>query len=79
LGGVTQSPRPGVYCKQNISDFSVCGQDQKEITIDENFCLSVDYLGRPVDIYSQFKVQIVSKNIVFIATALIGFGRDFFY
>lgn len=54
LGGVTQSPRPGVYCKQNISDFSVCDQDQKEITIDENYCLSVDYLGRPVDIYSQF-------------------------
>lgn len=52
LGGVTQSPRPGTYCKQNISDFSVCDQDQKEVTVDETFCLTVDYLGRPVDIYS---------------------------
>lgn len=52
LGGVTHSPRPGTYCKVNISDFSVCDQDQKEITIDENYCLTVDYLGRPVDIYS---------------------------
>ncbi|XP_020295497.1 uncharacterized protein LOC109860657 [Pseudomyrmex gracilis] len=52
LGGVTKSPRPNIYCKQNISDFSVCGTDQKEIAIDETYCLSVDYLGKPVDIYS---------------------------
>ena len=52
LGGVTLSPRPNIYCKQNISDFSVCDTDQKEITIDETYCLSVDHLGRPVDIYS---------------------------
>lgn len=51
LGGVTLSPRPDIRCKQNISDFSVCGTDQKEIMIDENYCLSVDHLGRPVDIY----------------------------
>lgn len=51
LGGITDSPRPNIYCKQNISDFSSCG-DQKEIAIDENYCLSVDYFGRPKDIYS---------------------------
>lgn len=54
LGGVTLSPRPNIYCKQNISDFSVCDTDQKEIAIDETYCLSVDHLGRPVDIYSEF-------------------------
>ncbi|KAF6198608.1 hypothetical protein GE061_008360 [Apolygus lucorum] len=53
LGGVTLSPRPNLYCKQNISDFSVCDIDQKEIWIDETYCLSVDHLGRPVDIYSE--------------------------
>ncbi|KAK2721971.1 hypothetical protein QYM36_002511, partial [Artemia franciscana] len=52
LGGITESPRPDVYCKQNISDFSVCDTEQKEIAIKENYCLSVDYKGRPVDIYS---------------------------
>lgn len=52
LGGVTLSPRPNIYCKENISDFSVCDTDQKEIAIDETYCLSVDHLGRPVDIYS---------------------------
>lgn len=51
LGGVTLSPRPDIHCKQNISDFSVCSTDQKQIEIDENYCLSVDHLGRPVDIY----------------------------
>ena len=52
-GGVTQSPRPNTYCKENISDFSVCDQDQKQIEIDAEYCLSVDYFGRPVDIYSE--------------------------
>lgn len=52
LGGVTLSPRPDIRCKQNISDFSVCDTDQKEMAIDADYCLSVDYLGRPVDIYS---------------------------
>ena len=54
LGGVTDTPRPNIYCKQNISDFSVCDTDQKEIAIDETYCLSVDHLGRPVDIYSMY-------------------------
>lgn len=56
LGGVTQSPRPNIYCKENISDFSVCDTEQKEIWIDENYCLSVDHLGRPVDIYSAYLI-----------------------
>ncbi|EEB20536.1 hypothetical protein Phum_PHUM620570, partial [Pediculus humanus corporis] len=34
------------------SDLSVCDTDQKEKAIDETFCLSVDHLGAPVDIYS---------------------------
>nr|CAG4650027.1 EOG090X03AK [Sida crystallina] len=52
LGGITDSPRPDVYCKEKISDLSVCDTEQKEMAIDAEFCLSVDYKGRPVDIYS---------------------------
>ncbi|KAG0432333.1 hypothetical protein HPB47_020913, partial [Ixodes persulcatus] len=52
-GGVTQIPRPNVYCRENISDFSVCDADQKIIHIDADYCISVDYYGRPVDIYSE--------------------------
>ncbi|XP_076318549.1 protein undicht isoform X2 [Tachypleus tridentatus] len=52
-GGVTQIPRPNVYCRENISDFSVCDPDQRIITIDADYCISVDYFGRPVDIYSE--------------------------
>ncbi|KAF7491483.1 hypothetical protein SSS_01040 [Sarcoptes scabiei] len=51
-GGVTQFPRPNVYCKENISDFSVCDSDQKILNIDADYCLSVDQFGLPVDIYS---------------------------
>lgn len=61
LGGVTLSPRPNIYCKQNISDFSVCDEEQKEIAIDENYCLSVDHRGKPIDIYSDpdFKMKCI--------------------
>jgi len=52
-GGVTQIPRPNVYCKENISDFSVCDADKKIIEIDSDYCISVDHFGRPVDIYSE--------------------------
>lgn len=55
---MTLSPRPNVYCKENISDFSVCDTQQKEIHIDENYCLSVDYVGRPKDIYSKLVIII---------------------
>ncbi|KAF8792934.1 hypothetical protein HNY73_004472 [Argiope bruennichi] len=52
-GGVTSSPRPNVKCQDIISDFSVCDVDQKIIYIDAEYCISVDYFGRPVDIYSE--------------------------
>lgn len=52
-GGITQSPRPNIQCKENISDFSVCDKDQRVILIDAEYCLSVDYVGRPQDIYSE--------------------------
>ncbi|XP_076035609.1 protein undicht isoform X2 [Oratosquilla oratoria] len=52
LGGYTVSIRDNIYCKENISDFSVCDKDQKEIAIDANYCISVDAYGRHVDIYS---------------------------
>jgi hypothetical protein len=60
-GGVTSIPRPNVYCKENISDFSVCDTDQKIIQVDADHCISVDYFGRPVDIYSEpdFQMQCI--------------------
>lgn len=59
-GGVT-SPKPNVYCKQKVSDFSVCG-DQKTISIEPNYCISVDQHGKPVDIYSEpdYEMQCVA-------------------
>jgi len=50
-GGIT-SPKPNVYCKERVADFSVCG-DQKTISIEPSYCISVDQLGKPVDIYSE--------------------------
>ncbi|UYV68941.1 hypothetical protein LAZ67_6001730 [Cordylochernes scorpioides] len=58
-GGVTKIPRPNVYCQENISDFSVCDSDQKTITIDADYCISVDYFGKPVDIYSEWLFNVV--------------------
>lgn len=50
-GGIT-APKPNIYCKQRVSDFSICN-DQKTISIEPNYCISVDQLGKPVDIYGE--------------------------
>ncbi|KAK3851123.1 hypothetical protein Pcinc_017136 [Petrolisthes cinctipes] len=52
LGGVTKAPWDNIYCRENISDLSVCDQDQKEIWIDAHYCISVDAYGRHMDIYT---------------------------
>jgi len=59
LGGITKDPRHDVWgrtgqysCKHKISRLAVCDTDQKEITIDNEYCWSTDHLGRPIDIYS---------------------------
>lgn len=48
-GGVTQSPRDGINCKEKISDLSVCDTDQKNMEIDAEYCISVDHRGNPID------------------------------
>ncbi|XP_043267338.1 uncharacterized protein udt [Venturia canescens] len=53
LGGITLSPRHNTNCTFRASDFSVCDAEQKEIAIDETYCLTVDHLGHPKDIYSE--------------------------
>ncbi|XP_063593515.1 uncharacterized protein LOC134770506 [Penaeus indicus] len=58
LGGVTKSPWDHIYCRENISDLSVCDQDQKEMWIDAHYCISVDAYGRHVDIYSKDPVPV---------------------
>lgn len=58
------APRALTYCKQNISDFSVCDYDQKEIQVDENYCLSVDYRGRPLDIDSKILFIILISLLI---------------
>lgn len=68
LKGITKNPRHDVWgrtgqfsCRKNISRLAVCDTDQKEITIDETYCWSVDHLGRPIDIYSDvdYRMQCV--------------------
>jgi hypothetical protein len=51
-------------CRKNISRLAVCDTDQKEITIDETYCWSVDHLGRPIDIYSDvdYRMQVRDRE-----------------
>ena len=53
LGGPTAEPWDGIICRQNISEFSVCDTEQKEIWIDAEACITVNAYGQEVDIYSR--------------------------
>ncbi|KAG9510265.1 Sorting nexin-14 [Fragariocoptes setiger] len=48
---VAKNPVP-IKCPVAVSDVSIC-DDQKTISLDPNYCISVDHNGRPVDIYSE--------------------------
>ena len=52
-GGITDAPRPEVNCRNNVSVAYVCDTEQRDLFIDVDYCADVDYLGRPVDIYSK--------------------------
>ncbi|KAH0561156.1 uncharacterized protein LOC123266064 [Cotesia glomerata] len=73
LGGVTVAPRPELYCQENISDFSNCDFRQREINIKKDYCLTLDWKGRPVDIYSDpdYKLQCVGYFLENIKSYLI--------
>jgi len=68
IKGITKDPRDTIWnkggqwsCRKNISRMAVCDTDQKEMTIDETYCWSLDHKGRPVDIYSDvdYRMQCV--------------------
>ena len=57
----------------------MCDTDQKEITIDETYCWSVDHLGRPIDIYSEadYRMQVkYCHSCLFIQKFLFNFLKS---
>lgn len=56
---------PVLYYSQDPINYrlAVCDTDQKEITIDETYCWSVDHRGRPIDIYSEadYRMQVTDS------------------
>ena len=51
IRGVTDRPRIQVNCRMIVSEMKSCSQDRSRIEIDEEYCESVDYRGRPIGEY----------------------------
>ena len=58
--GLNLSKTLKIILYSGVVRLAVCDTDQKEITIDETYCWSVDHLGRPIDIYSEadYRMQV---------------------
>ena len=67
IGGITDSPRASIRCLDSISSFKVCDQ-QKEVHIKANYCISSDTYGRPVDIYSTASPLLTAPSTPFSET-----------
>lgn len=53
IRGVTPRPRVQINCRIIVSEFKSCSQDGTRIEIDEEYCESVDYRGRPIGEYGE--------------------------
>ncbi|XP_005095831.1 uncharacterized protein LOC101854317 [Aplysia californica] len=53
IRGVTVKPRVQVNCRIIVSELKSCSQDRSRIEIDEEYCESVDYRGRPIGEYDE--------------------------
>ncbi|CAL1544750.1 unnamed protein product [Lymnaea stagnalis] len=53
IRGVTDRPRNSISCRIVVSEFKSCSQDRSKIEVDEEYCESVDYRGRPLGEYDE--------------------------
>ena len=53
IRGVTIRPRTQINCRVTVSEFKSCSQDRSKIEVDEEYCETVDYRGRPVGEYGE--------------------------
>ena len=62
IRGVTIRPRTQINCRVTVSEFKSCSQDRSKIEVDEEYCETVDYRGRPIGEYGEK----VDQNRIFI-------------
>ncbi|GFR94202.1 hypothetical protein ElyMa_004396600 [Elysia marginata] len=53
IRGVTIRPRTQINCRVTVSEFKSCSQDRSKIEVDEEYCETVDYRGRPIGEYEE--------------------------
>jgi hypothetical protein len=51
IRGVTQRPRIQVDCRIVVSEMKSCANEMNKISIDAEYCETVDYRGRPIGEY----------------------------
>lgn len=78
LGGPTREPREQINCVQNVSDFSVCDENQRQIEIDVVKCVSMDSDGREIDLHCELPISV--KNLHnFVSNPLVDFKFRYFF
>lgn len=53
IRGVTIRPRTQINCRITVSELKSCSQDRSKIEVDEEYCETVDYRGRPIGEYEE--------------------------
>lgn len=58
IRGVTDRPRNQINCRQTVTELKSCSVDRSKIEIDQEYCESVDYRGRPIGEYGKMHVTV---------------------
>ncbi|XP_063433389.1 uncharacterized protein LOC134715256 [Mytilus trossulus] len=51
IRGVTQRPRSKIYCRITVSEMKSCTNDVNKISVDAEYCETLNYRGRPIGEY----------------------------
>lgn len=61
IRGVTLKPRVQVNCRLHVSELKTCSNDGTRMSLDADYCETVNYMGRPIGEYGK-NVFILSPN-----------------
>lgn len=53
IRGITDRPRVRINCLNSVSEFKACDADPTRIEVDNQYCETLDYRGRPIGEYEE--------------------------
>lgn len=64
IRGVTQRPRSKIYCRITVSEMKSCTHDRSKISVDAEYCETLNYRGKPIGEYGMYAYYVVCISVI---------------